>query len=538
MATIAAKSGYSSHMEYSPSPARSLQGRGAGRLLALAAAALLGLLLSGSLALAVSAAPAAVPPTFVVNSVSDAPAAGSLTDDICDTVFPYGSVHTCTLRAAIMKANHSPEGGATITFDPSTTNGHAIILTIAAQSPDDETTGDLNISHTTRLVGNGAGLTIIDGQGIQDRVFWLETGALVSMSGLTVQHGWAGQYGGGGLYVNSGAALTLDQVAVISNTDNSGLGGGGLLSGGALTVTHSLLGYNKALESGGGLANNGGRVAIGASPIISNETLAGVGGGLVSYSGQGLSLAQSTVSSNTAAFYGGGLAAEGGYVTVTQSTLSSNLANLDGGGLEALLGAHVSLVNSTLSQNSAVGYGGGLEANQNGSVWLYNVNVADNRADINLTGSGKGGGLSIGSGAIHLQNSLIADNLASAQITGGSIIQWPDDCFAAPVSAGYNLLTHKPDTCSMALITGDLLNPAAHLGPLQANGGPTFTQALLPGSPAIDAANPGGCNDPFGAPLPTDQRGDRRVANGAGATHCDIGAFELQRTINLPLAVR
>jgi hypothetical protein len=28
------------------------------------------------------------------------------------------------------------------------------------------------------------------------------------------------------------------------------------------------------------------------------------------------------------------------------------------------------------------------------------------------------------------------------------------------------------------------------LGPLQDNGGPTFTQALLPGSPAIDAGYP------------------------------------------------
>jgi hypothetical protein len=38
-------------------------------------------------------------------------------------------------------------------------------------------------------------------------------------------------------------------------------------------------------------------------------------------------------------------------------------------------------------------------------------------------------------------------------------------------------------------------------------GGPTLTIALLPGSPAIDAGNPGGCNDPLGATLATDQRG-------------------------------
>jgi hypothetical protein len=40
--------------------------------------------------------------------------------------------------------------------------------------------------------------------------------------------------------------------------------------------------------------------------------------------------------------------------------------------------------------------------------------------------------------------------------------------------------------------TGDLRNTNPNLGPLQDNGGPTFTHALLPGSPAIDTG--GGCS--------------------------------------------
>src|SRR5262249_55943785 len=68
---------------------------------------------------------------------------------------------------------------------------------------------------------------------------------------------------------------------------------------------------------------------------------------------------------------------------------------------------------------------------------------------------------------------------------------------------------------STANISG--VNPM--LGPLQNNGGPTQTMALLPGSPAIDhGSNPAG--------LTTDQRGTgfRRAING----HIDIGAFESQ----------
>nr|BBJ47930.1 hypothetical protein SAVMC3_05590 [Streptomyces avermitilis] len=51
------------------------------------------------------------------------------------------------------------------------------------------------------------------------------------------------------------------------------------------------------------------------------------------------------------------------------------------------------------------------------------------------------------------------------------------------------------------------------MGPLADNGGPTDTTALLPGSPALDAAD--------GCPA-TDQRG---VARPQG-TACDIGAYE------------
>ena len=57
------------------------------------------------------------------------------------------------------------------------------------------------------------------------------------------------------------------------------------------------------------------------------------------------------------------------------------------------------------------------------------------------------------------------------------------------------------------------------LGPLQDNGGPTMTMALLPGSPAIDAG------DNTDAPQ-WDQRGPGfpRIVNGI----IDIGAFEVQ----------
>ncbi|MEL7039866.1 MAG: choice-of-anchor Q domain-containing protein, partial [Cyanobacteria bacterium J06592_8] len=72
-------------------------------------------------------------------------------------------------------------------------------------------------------------------------------------------------------------------------------------------------------------------------------------------------------------------------------------------------------------------------------------------------------------------------------------------------------------------IVGTSANPVdPQLGPLQDNGGPTFTQALLPGSPAIDAGSANG--------LTTDQRGTGFVR--VFGSQADIGAFEVQTPPN------
>src|SRR5262249_38514118 len=72
------------------------------------------------------------------------------------------------------------------------------------------------------------------------------------------------------------------------------------------------------------------------------------------------------------------------------------------------------------------------------------------------------------------------------------------------------------------MASGDLPGTAAQLGPLQDNGGPTPTHALLSGSPAIDAGDSTGCP-------PTDQRGITRPqdGHGTGTAVFDTGAHEV-----------
>ena len=91
--------------------------------------------------------------------------------------------------------------------------------------------------------------------------------------------------------------------------------------------------------------------------------------------------------------------------------------------------------------------------------------------------------------------------------------------FGTVTSNGYNV--SSDDGGGYLNGTGDQINTDPMLGALQDNGGPTFTRALLPGSPAINAGDPNFTPPPF-----FDQRGPGfdRVVNG----RIDIGSFEVQ----------
>jgi hypothetical protein len=95
-------------------------------------------------------------------------------------------------------------------------------------------------------------------------------------------------------------------------------------------------------------------------------------------------------------------------------------------------------------------------------------------------------------------------------------------------SLGYNLIGRTDGSSGFTNgVNGDLAGSANApldpiLGPLADNGGPTFTMALLHGSPALDAGSDALLQQPYN--LKTDQRGFPRRSG----SHVDIGAFEFQ----------
>ena len=231
-------------------------------------------------------------------------------------------------------------------------------------------------------------------------------------------------------------------------------------------------------SSFGGLSNSG--TAGIKNSIISGNT----GRGASSYGT--LTIENSIISDNT----DGGLSNGGGTLTIENSTISGNF----GGGVSNQDG-RLTIANSTISGNR----GGGV-FNAFGLVFGYSATLT-------------------------LNNSLIAGNQAGVgpEIWNNSIVTANNfNLFGSNGNPGVTGFTPGPTD----IVPGVPL--AQILGPLQNNGGPTQTHALVDGSPALDAGDPSGCRDSQGSLLSIDQRGFARHVDGNndGSARCDIGAFE------------
>ena len=297
----------------------------------------------------------------------------------------------------------------------------------------------------------------------------------------------------------SGGTITLASTLTIAKNltiDGSALSKPITLSGNnAVRVIYINTGVTAALK---GLV-----ITKGKATDIFPDFSEGEGAGIYNDYGSTLTVDNCTISNNWARTGGGIL--NNGTLTVTNSTFTGNTAIDWGGGLDNF--GTLTLTNSTFSANSAQGGGGGL-ANSS-SLTMNNNTLSGNT----VGSSGRGSGIYTNATLI-INNTILADSTS-----GGECYNWMG---LASIAGGHNLVKDdsggfncgtKGSGATDQYQTGDPL-----LGALADNGGPTFTLALLPGSPAIDAGNAAVCS---AAPVSSlDQRGVARPAA------CDIGAFE------------
>ena len=433
-----------------------------------------------------------------------------------------------SLREAIIEANSNGEAD-TINLPAGT-----YTLSLAGRNENAGATGDLDIlaDGTLTIVGAGEGTTTIDGAGI-DRVFDLQAGANLEISDLTVTGGNVSfsplpiERRGAGFLVRNGGTLTVSNSSISGNSaagiygntstievansviSNNGVEGikvvdsvatitnsriannaeyGAYARGGTVKISQTIIEGNLSDNDGAGMVVNGGTTTI-TNSIIRNNTAEDGGGGLYLESGT-LIVENTTISGNTA-YYGGGIGVDSGTLIVANSTIHGNNALESGGGIYNFPGGTLTLENSTISGNTSREGGGG----------LYNR------------------------GAITVNSSIIAGNIDTGDSTLNDLAGSPT---RAINSAGNNLIgngdgaTFNSQASDLVGTTASPIDPL--LGPLSDNGGTQagllsspetiFTQAILAGSPAINAGNDNG--------LTTDQRGEARVQGGTA----DIGAFE------------
>ena len=250
--------------------------------------------------------------------------------------------------------------------------------------------------------------------------------ANVSVSGSVFEGNGAAKFGGGALYLQTLAQVTIDHSAFTNNH--------------SVTTT-----VNYASQS--------------------------LGGGAIEQTSGVLTISNTTFANNDSSTVGGMFLFEQGQASLTNVTISGNTARASGGGIfvRDIVGQQVNLTlnNVTLSSNTADvdntgdGNGGGI-AVLTGTVQVYNSILAGNFDTPDNAGPGA-------------KHPDCSGSLASARFT---LVGRNDGCSG---------IVDGVDGDEVGTAANPL---APQLGPLADNGGPTQTRALLVDSPALRGGDP------------------------------------------------
>jgi CSLREA domain-containing protein len=438
-------------------------------------------LLVAMVSIACALASSARAATLVVNTTAD------------DTT--SGDGH-CSLRKAIQSVDTpgtpSPDcvtpsaTGNTIELAasnaPGATGPVLYTLTVHPTGPDDDASGDLNISGSVvnlTLEGPGAGQASIDASTLNDRVLTIAAGASVTLTGVTITGGHApagasdttadaksgGSGSPGGGILNQGT-LALTGVDVTGNfagaggtggggfgilvggTGGAGGDGGGIDNTGSLTVTGGEISGNQAGAGGsggpttvsepagtGGAGGGGGGIASTGMLVVSGSdvstNLAGAGG---DGGKPQLGVPGGGGGSGGAGGAGGGILSAIGSVTVTGTTVDANSAGAGGHGQDAGTNGGTS---GTAGAGGCGGDGGGIDAPTGVTISASTINanhaggggsggaggfVAGTTAGNGGDGcaGGNGGGVAAPLSPLSLTDTTLTANFAGAGGNGGN----------------------------------------------------------------------------------------------------------------------
>lgn len=308
--------------------------------------------------------------------------------------------------------------------------------------------------------------------------------------------------GGGGVAIIDGSAIIRDSI-ISANVAQSplspfgfGRAGGVQIGGATVTITGSTISGNRATNQGGGISS-GGRLTLTDSAVVENVALddvgdrISIGGGIVN-SGQ-LRIKNGTVGANTAGTYGGGIFNQGGLLVLRGTTITQNevLARLDPDFISEPLGC-IPLRDTC--------WGGG-------GIWNLSEGFQ---------------------GTVSMARTIVANNSIRRADDPRGV---GPECSGPILSEGFNAVgdltecSLRPSYLLQGRPTNDQIGVDPRLDDLQDNGEAGYPHfPLLAASTLIDADGPVSDTCTF-----VDQIGNRRVdADGDGVRQCDIGAVEFQ----------
>jgi LPXTG-site transpeptidase (sortase) family protein len=388
----------------------------------------------------------------------------------------------CSLRGAVEKANAAQ--GANSIYLPTGT-----YVLRGEKSEDKNQTGDLDILQTggnLAIIGEGSGSTIITNEKISgvDRIFDLPDFAslrTLSIKNLTIQNGNPGISDPGGA-IRSYGGLVIENVSFMDNTARQG---GAIFFyhpySAQMLINNATFVNNMALLDGGAIYNWG-SAEIKNSLFLGNQAngfdVAGILPKIPSSGPRGQPV-ETQISEER-----GGAIFNASQLSISTTTFTQNNA-LKGGAIA----------------NNA--FGGARTQINNATFW------ANTSAIHNLSSTTSGTFESIKFLPVLLSNSILGGSGSGDNCTSNT------DGEKFVEDLGNNI--DNGNTCSLSK---SLVNTDPLLAPIQDNGGPTQTNALKEGSPAIDTGNPATCSF-------RDQRGLSSIGK------CDIGAFEYGAQPNL-----
>ncbi|MGL6193460.1 MAG: choice-of-anchor Q domain-containing protein, partial [Thermoguttaceae bacterium] len=304
---------------------------------------------------------------------------------------------------------------------------------------------------------------------------------------------------GGGIYVNGGGSLSVENVKLINNTsqaENDGHGGGAWIENCTANLSNITVRGNRS-SWGGGIMSKIATVI--ASYITLNDNFAQYDGGGANFNSSNATLSNMSLWENYSGLYGGALFFESAKGIITNVTIGNNVSGIDGGGIYTRHETDLTLTNVTVTANTAL-WGGGLYIHEPTNITLYNTIVAGNiaknlRSDVyynNESKPFKGSNNLIGMG----ENFIGMTNGVNANQVG--TVNAPLDAMLGPMTDFGNGIPVMP------LLS---VSPAIDAGISRS------------GAPSIDAAG----KQRYDAPNVTNK--------GSGSpNYIDIGAYEYQGT--------